>query len=87
MLNYRTIDIQENESSSEVELCSGISRTMYTEQGKFETNMIRIDQLITTVIFIHPTIIQCFYNKENSNHVDKIRIYQRNLNEKLTRSI
>ena len=26
------------------ELCSGISRTMYTEHDKFETNLIRIDQ-------------------------------------------
>ena len=37
----------------------------YTEQDKFETNMIRIDQLITTLIFINPTLIQQCYNKEN----------------------
>ena len=41
--SYWTIDLHENESNYEVELCSGISRTMYTEEDKFETNMIRID--------------------------------------------
>ena len=51
---------------------------MYTEQDKFETNMIRIDQLITKLIFIIPSSIQQCYNKENSNHVDSIRIYQLN---------
>ena len=49
---------------------------MYNEQDKFETNMIRIDQLITTLIFINSISIQQCYNKENSNHVDNIRIYQ-----------
>ena len=63
-------------------------RTMYTEQDKIETNLRKIDQLITTLIFIIiPTIIQQCYNKENSNHVDKIRIYQLNLNDWLTRSV
>ena len=58
MLNLWTIDLQENESNNGVELCSGISRTMYTEQDKFETNLIRIDQLITTLIFINSSSIQ-----------------------------
>ena len=40
---------------------------MYTEQDKFEINMIRIDQLITTLIFIESELIQKCYNKENSN--------------------
>ena len=31
---------------------------MYTEQDKFETNVIKTDQLITTLIFIHSSIIQ-----------------------------
>ena len=53
MLNLWTIDLQENESNCEVELCNGISRTMYTEQDKIEKNMIRIDQLIKTLLFIH----------------------------------
>ena len=58
MLNYWTIDRQENESNSEVEMYNGISRTMYTEKDKFEANMISIDQLITTLIFIIPRSIQ-----------------------------
>ena len=65
----------------EVGLCSGISRTMYTEQDKFEIDMIRIDQLITTLIFIHSIVIQWCYNKENFNHVDRIQIYQLNMND------
>ena len=51
---------------------------MYIEQEKFETNLIRIDELIITLIFIIPSIIQQRYNKDNLNHVDKIRIYQLN---------
>ena len=54
---------------------------MYTEKDKFETNMIRFDPLITTLIFIIPKSIQQCYNKDNSNHVDKIQIYQLNLTE------
>ena len=46
-----------------------------------KTNLIRIDQLITTLIFINPTVIQQCYNKENLNHVDKIQIYQLNLTD------
>ena len=53
MLNLWTIDLWENESNWEVELGSGISKIMYTEQDKFETNMIRIDYLITTLVFVH----------------------------------
>ena len=53
VLNLWTIVLQENESNWEVELCSGISKTMYNGQGKFETNMIIIDQLITTLSSIH----------------------------------
>ena len=53
MLNLWTIYLQENESNWEVEFCSGISNTMYTEQDKFETNLIRIYKLITTLISIH----------------------------------
>ena len=62
-----------------MELCSGISRITYTEQDKVQTNMIRIDQLIIALIFINLEVIQWCYNKENSNHVDKIQIYQLNL--------
>ena len=51
---------------------------MYIEQDNFETNLIRIDQLITTLIFINSSSIQQCYNKENSNHVDKIQIYELN---------
>ena len=47
---------------------------MYTKQDKFDTNMIRIDNLITTLIFIILSSIQQYYNKENSNHMDKIQI-------------
>ena len=53
MLNLWAIDLQGNEINWEVELCSGMSKTMYTKQDKFETILIRIDQLITTLIFIH----------------------------------
>ena len=45
---------------------------MYSEQEKFETNMIRIDKLIITLIFINPIVVKQFYNKENLNHVDTI---------------
>ena len=38
LLNYLTIDLQKNESNWKVELCSGISRTMYTEHEKFDKN-------------------------------------------------
>ena len=51
---------------------------MYTEKDKFQRKLIRIDQLITTLIFITSNSIQQCYNKENSNHVDKIWIYQLN---------
>ena len=81
LLNLWTINLQENESNSEVGLCSGISRTMYNEHYKFETH------LITTLIFIHLVVIQQCYNKENSNRVAKIRIYQLKLTEKITRSV
>ena len=87
MLNFWTIDLQENECNWEVGLCSGISRTMYIEQDKFETNLIRIDHLITKLIFIIPAVIQWCYNKNNSNHVDKIRIYQLNLIDWLTQCV
>ena len=87
LLNLLTIDLHANESNCEVGLCSGISRTVYTEQDKFETNLIRIDHLITTIIFIKQTIIQWCYNKDSLNHVDKIRIYQLNLTDWLTRCV
>ena len=87
MLNLWTIDLQENEINWKVELCNGISKTMYTEQDKFETNMIRNDHLITTLIFIIPTVIQWCYNKKNLNNVDKIRIYQLNLYECLIQCV
>ena len=74
MLNLWTIDLQVNERNWEVELSSGISKTMYIEQDKFETNMIKIGKLITTVIFIIPNSIQQCYNKDILNHVDKIQI-------------
>ena len=64
-----------------------MSRTMYTEQDKFETNMIIIDQLITTLIFIISLVIKMCYNKENLNHVDRIQIYQIKMTEKLTMSV
>ena len=76
-----------NESNCEVGLCSGISRTMYTKQDKFETNMVRIDHLITTLIFINPIVIHQCYNKENLNNVDKIRMYQINLIEWITHCV
>ena len=41
LLNYWSI---ENECNWNVEICSGIGRTMYTEQDKFQIKMIRIDQ-------------------------------------------
>ena len=66
MLNLQTIDLHENESNWEVELCNGISGKMYTEQDIFETNLIRIDQLITTLIIIILEIIQQCYNKVES---------------------
>ena len=58
---------------------------MYTELEKFETNLIRIDHLITTLIFINSNSIQQCYNNENSNHVDKIQIYQLKLTDYLTK--
>ena len=53
MLNLWTIDIQENESNWEGKYVVELSKTMYIEQDKFETNLIRIDKLITTLIYVH----------------------------------
>ena len=60
---------------------------MYTEQDKFEIDMLRIDLLITTLIFIIPNSMQQCYNKENLNHVNKIWIYQLNPTDWLTKSV
>ena len=60
---------------------------MYTEQDRLETNMLRINQLITTLNFINLVVIQWCYNKENSNHVDNIQIYQLNLTGRLTHCV
>ena len=80
LLNLWTIDLQENERNWEVELWSGISRAMYTEQDKFDENW-----SVNYNINIHYyRIIQHCYNKENSNHVDKIQIYQLNLTNWIT---
>ena len=81
MLNLGTIDLQENERNWEEKYAVELSKTMYTEQHKFETNIIRIVQLITTLISINPVVTQWCYNKENLNHVDRIQIYQLNMTD------
>ena len=53
MLNLWTIYLHENEINWEEKYAMELSNTMYIEQHKCETNMIRIDQLITTLISIH----------------------------------
>ena len=52
--------------------------TMYIEQDNFSDKADKRLSIKYNIIFINPSSIQQCYNKENLNHVDKIRIYQLN---------
>ena len=60
---------------------------IHIEQDKFHSKQISIYEYNYNINFINPNSIQQCYIKENSNHVDMIRIYQINMTAWLTRSV